>query len=379
MGYNHYDIAHAWANNMDSYRGNSSHSMSHSSTRLYSYGTVIGQWIPAANGEILWLVQNATYSSSTAKHQGYMRNAMTGGPTVDVSKYGFKYGWDGVSTGYYYQRDIIWLCVGFIESFYDLLARIPNSKTIKSEDISAPIKEINTLIQYTGQVTWKKLISRDWGAKRDRQKAIGLRKLTKALSEGIADISQLVIAVFGEKSWFRYIAQTLPQQKARETRRAKTIPGYVPMDFENIDVAEIIKSEAAAAKARQQREAQKALKQALQSKSEWLDNKSHHIFIPNLTPQLQKKVFDGGNVLLRISGKLVETSKGIKIPLDECQRLWSLVNRWHNNATTFTKEMCHSQNGRWVISSYQDDILTSGCHSIAYSEMHKIAKELNFI
>lgn len=87
-------------------------------------------------------------------------------------------------------------------------------------------------------------------------------------------------------------------------------------------------------------------------------------------------VFAGGNVLLRIKGAIVETSKGIKITIEECKRLWSLVKRWHDNAESFTREICYAVGNHWQISSYHNDILTAGCHSIAYSEMEYIANQL---
>lgn len=87
-------------------------------------------------------------------------------------------------------------------------------------------------------------------------------------------------------------------------------------------------------------------------------------------------VFAGGNVLLRVRNSIVETSKGIKITIEECKRLWSLVKRWHENATSFSREICNAIGNRWQISSYHNDILTAGCHSIAYSEMEYIANQL---
>lgn len=87
-------------------------------------------------------------------------------------------------------------------------------------------------------------------------------------------------------------------------------------------------------------------------------------------------VFAGGNVLLRVRNSIVETSKGVRISIEECKRLWQLVKRWHENATSFSREICNAIGDRWQISSYQNDILTAGCHSIAYSEMEYIANQL---
>jgi hypothetical protein len=91
--------------------------------------------------------------------------------------------------------------------------------------------------------------------------------------------------------------------------------------------------------------------------------------------------FYGGNTLLRIAGGIVETSKGIRIDIEECERLWKLINLWHTNQKEFTPnaEKAIALNSSWVIKRYQNDILITGCHSIAYCEMKSIAKQLGFI
>lgn len=94
-------------------------------------------------------------------------------------------------------------------------------------------------------------------------------------------------------------------------------------------------------------------------------------------------LFYGGNVLLRVvhDGSKIITSKGISIPLNECKRLWSIINRWHENNTQFVQndEIVHATRGQtWGINRFQNDILVAGCHAIAYREMAEIAKQLNF-
>ena len=70
----------------------------------------------------------------------------------------------------------------------------------------------------------------------------------------------------------------------------------------------------------------------------------------------------------------METTKGISVPVNECKRLWPIINRWHNNSTTFTPaESAHSTIGQWNISKYQDDVLIAGCHAISYAEMEECA------
>lgn len=89
----------------------------------------------------------------------------------------------------------------------------------------------------------------------------------------------------------------------------------------------------------------------------------------------------GGNVLLRVvNGEYVETSKGVRISKDECQRLWLIISRWHNNKTEFVgTEPVRAIGSTWRISRYQNDIMTAGCHSIAYCEMEYVAKQLGLV
>ena len=93
-------------------------------------------------------------------------------------------------------------------------------------------------------------------------------------------------------------------------------------------------------------------------------------------------LFYGGNVLLKVAknGEVVETSKGITIPLKECKRLWLIINRWHENKTEFyrSNEKVHATRNQWSIERFQNDIMIAGCHAIAYKEMATIAKQLNF-
>lgn len=89
----------------------------------------------------------------------------------------------------------------------------------------------------------------------------------------------------------------------------------------------------------------------------------------------------GGNVLLRVvDDKMVETSKGIMVSKDECRRLWLIINRWHTENVEFEGvEKVNAVGNTWRISRYKNDILTAGCHSIAYCEMERVAKQLGFV
>lgn len=89
--------------------------------------------------------------------------------------------------------------------------------------------------------------------------------------------------------------------------------------------------------------------------------------------------FYGGNVLLRLNlnKDKVETSKNIRIPVEVCKKMWKIVSKWHENPSCFKEMQIDTKgSGRYTISSYQNDILTAGCHKIAYTEMERMYNEI---
>ena len=87
----------------------------------------------------------------------------------------------------------------------------------------------------------------------------------------------------------------------------------------------------------------------------------------------------GGNVLLRLNlnKDKVETSKNIRIPVDTCKKMWRVVSKWHENPSCFKEMQIDTKgSGQYTISSYKNDILTAGCHKIAYTEMERMYNEI---
>lgn len=90
--------------------------------------------------------------------------------------------------------------------------------------------------------------------------------------------------------------------------------------------------------------------------------------------------FFGGNVLLRVRDSIVETSKGIRVPIKECKRLWGVIKRWHDNHIEFghSSEEVHATSNTWQIQRFQHEIMIAGCHAVSYNEMARVAIECNF-
>lgn len=89
--------------------------------------------------------------------------------------------------------------------------------------------------------------------------------------------------------------------------------------------------------------------------------------------------FMGGNVLLRLNlnKDTVETSKRIRIPVEVCKKMWKIVSKWHEIPASFKPMQIDTKgSGKYTISSYENDILTAGCHDIAYTEMERMYNEI---
>jgi hypothetical protein len=83
------------------------------------------------------------------------------------------------------------------------------------------------------------------------------------------------------------------------------------------------------------------------------------------------------NAILRVRKGRIETSKGIAIKVAEAKRLWPLIERFHRNETTFVSDKVRDiQDNVWSINSYRNDIMTSGCHRLAYEEMRNCMVKL---
>lgn len=84
------------------------------------------------------------------------------------------------------------------------------------------------------------------------------------------------------------------------------------------------------------------------------------------------------NAWMRIKEGIIETSKQIKIGIEEARRMWQVVSLLRRGGQ-FRHGLVEDVNGnKWSINRYENDILTAGCHRIAYSEMESIAKQLGW-
>lgn len=77
------------------------------------------------------------------------------------------------------------------------------------------------------------------------------------------------------------------------------------------------------------------------------------------------------NAWIRIKGNIIETSKQIKIGITEARKLWRAVSAMHRGAE-FRHGLVEDITGhQWSLNRYENDLLTAGCHRIAYNEMER--------
>ena len=88
--------------------------------------------------------------------------------------------------------------------------------------------------------------------------------------------------------------------------------------------------------------------------------------------------YSGGNVLLRWSKahNCIETSKHIKLSIAQCKRYWKIISLWHENPSKFEPVQMQTESGTYTVISYENDVLTAGCHKISYYEMKRMMQEI---
>ena len=65
--------------------------------------------------------------------------------------------------------------------------------------------------------------------------------------------------------------------------------------------------------------------------------------------------------------------------IEKCEGQWRAVSAMHRGAE-FRHGLVEDITGhQWSLNRYENDLLTAGCHRIAYNEMERIAKQLGWV
>lgn len=82
---------------------------------------------------------------------------------------------------------------------------------------------------------------------------------------------------------------------------------------------------------------------------------------------------------LRVKGDEIETTKGAKIPVDHAVRAFPLLKRLHEKDQSIDLSSHSIKLGYYTVNRVEKDNLIVGCHSIPFSEIYSIAKQLNLV
>ena len=252
-----------------------------------------------------------------------------------------------------------------LESIKDAIEKYKRVRTeLPYRDVWGVFKNMMNYIEFFGMGTPQRLLKKsvnEWlGAshelsrRSDKVKREYIRELKRVFQillnyqplEVLGTVNVIVDEVCGEGTWIKYLERIKRFEKSREEREKIKIETY-----------------------RKEQEARnKPLKERVQM---WKYGE---------ISQLYYRCLENGqpNAWLRIKNGKIETSKGIKVEQTEAKRLWGLIKVFHDGGQ-FKRDLVLDVNGhRWAFNRYENDILTAGCHRIAYSEMEGVARQLGW-
>lgn len=351
-------VAHLWANEkQDSATGSNFY---FEGTSIYSYGRHFeaGRIVRNNRGEKAYLVNTSRYlldngrcsKVTSSKHMPKVWGAI---PTGSLT-----FGMEELSEG-----GMLYV-VNQLEAIKNSAERYKKARTeISYHAIWEPFTSLMAYIGFFDLGTPKQLLKKsvnEWlgtkhelAWKSDKVKREYVRELKRIFqimlnhqSLGIlGTVNVIVDEICGEGTWISYIERCQKFRASQEDREAKRIE-----------------------KARVENEARKkTLEERIQM---WKAGEIRELNNPVIYDRNEP------NVWLRIKNGKVETSKGIEVSQSEAERLWKRVKSFHDGAQ-FQHDLARDSSGyNWAFNNYQNDILTAGCHRIAYSEMESIAKQL---
>lgn len=164
----------------------------------------------------------------------------------------------------------------------------------------------------------------------------------------LGTVNVIVDEVCGEGTWIKYSERSERWRKGEEER-------------ERIKLERLRKEEEA------------RYKDFDEKLEEWKSGEINFLNTPFYIPG------EKPNAWIRIKGNIIETSKQIKIGVAEARKLWRAVSAMHRGAE-FRHGLVEDVTGhQWSLNRYENDLLTVGCHRIAYNEMERIAKQQGWV
>lgn len=349
-------VAHLWANEKQESANGSNFYFEGES--IYSHGRhfEVGRIVRNKRGEKAYLINDTYYSSATSKHQYYVREAIPTGSKM------------------FYVECNISYCIGnmifvtnMLESIKDAIEKYKKARAeLSYRDIWGAFKNLMGYIEFFDMGTPQRLLKKsanEWlgtnhelSWKSDKIKREHVRELKRIFQillnhqalEVLGTVIVIVDEVCGEGTWLKYRERVEKHRISREVQEVEKLRKLKELEEERS-------------------------RDFYEKLEKWKSGELDFLHACSLTS------YNKPNVWMRIKGGIIETSKEIKIGIGEARRIWQVVSLLHRGGQ-FRHGLVEDVDGnKWSINRYENDILTAGCHRIAYSEMESIAKQLGWV
>lgn len=349
-------VAHLWANEKQESANGSNFYFEGES--IYSYGRhfEVGRIVRNKRGEKAYLINDTYYSSATSKHQYYVREAIPTGSKM------------------FYVECNISYCIGnmifvtnMLESIKDAIEKYKKARAeLSYRDIWGAFKNLMGYIEFFDMGTPQRLLKKsanEWlgtnhelSWKSDKIKREHVRELKRIFQillnhqalEVLGTVIVIVDEVCGEGTWLKYRERVEKHRISREVQEVEKLRKLKELEEERS-------------------------RDFYEKLEKWKSGELDFLHACSLTS------YNKPNVWMRIKGGIIETSKEIKIGIGEARRIWQVVSLLHRGGQ-FRHGLVEDVDGnKWSINRYENDILTAGCHRIAYNEMERIAKQLGWV
>lgn len=347
-------IAHLWANEKKESANGSNFFFEGESIYSYGYHFEAGRIVRNKRGEKAYLLNDEYYSSSTCKHQCRVRSAIPTGSKV------FYVGYNMSNTG---NMEFV---ISQLELIKKAVEQYKKSRTnLSYQNVWGVFRSLMDYIEFFNMGTPQSLLKKsanDWiGTKHDlsyksdkikREYVRELKRIFQILLnhqalEVLGTVNVIVDEVCGEGTWLKYRERVEKYRISREVQEVKKLRKLEELEEEH-------------------------RRDFYEKLEKWKSGELDFLHACSLTS------YDKPNAWMRIKGGIIETSKEIKIGIEEARRMWQVVSLLHQGGQ-FRHGLVEDVDGnRWRINRYENDMLTAGCHRIAYSEMESIAKQLGW-
>lgn len=392
-------VAHLWAHQTQNHARNSGGNFYFDGGDIYSYGSHFrcGSVVENKNGQKAYLITTRGYSNTTAKHMGMVIGAIPFDSTKFYTPRLIRLKKSSMRMCRYDHQEAIFFIIDQLKFIDECIKNQQKSRTVDySEQVGDALLNIGRWIKFWGL---------DVRQKSDRDEWLG-PAIPKLLSTKKADKDFFWVVRSAYSGYYSSYSENevslqnllvlitnagLIQEAATNQFESRVEQLFIDwagdeMIWEKYQ-ARYARQDEINQKARETRERNQAIRDE-QRRKEWLER--DRISKMSVEERIEKwrsgeiasmwiqigndKPF---NAILRVRNAMIETSMGITVKIDEALRIWPLIHRFHQNETTFQRDIIRdATNHPWTINAYEDDVMTAGCHRLSYEEMRNCIIQL---